>query len=190
MRALCIATSWLLLTITISIAHAQTTASTLRLVKDESSVTYHLVHPLHKIEATSKDVEYRVDADVATKTIKKVLAAVDVTTFSSGNSNRDSHAMEVIDGITYPDARFVSLSVIRNGDSITVHGNLTFHGVTKEVVMNGTANWSDGKLIVKGGFDTSLSAFNIDRPSLLLIPVEDSLSFEIVAVFQLVPVTQ
>ena len=155
----------------------------LGLVKDESSVTYHLVHPLHRIEATSKEVEYVLEADVTTKEIKRVSAQVDVTTFDSGNSNRDSHAMEVIDAITYPEVTFSGESVVQNGDSVHVMGKLTFHGVTKDVVIAGTSLWSGNKLVLRGGFDVSLTAFKIDRPSLLMIPVEDALTFDIVAAF-------
>ena len=164
-----------------SVAFAQ--PRSLELIKDESSVTYHLVHPLHKIEATSKEVQYTLDADVATKEIKRVSAQVDVTTFDSGNSNRDSHAMEVIDAITYPEVDFASTSVVQTGDSVHVMGKLTFHGVTKEVVIAGTSTWSDNKLLLRGGLNVSLTAFDIERPSLLLIPVEDALSFDITATF-------
>ncbi len=158
-------------------------AASPELVKDESFVTYHLVHPLHKIEATSKDIQYALDADATTKEIKRVSAQVDVTTFDSGNSNRDSHAMEVIDAISYPEVNFVSTSVAQTGDSVHVKGKLTFHGVTKDVDIAGTSAWSAGKLVLRGGFTVSLAAFNIERPSLLLIPVEDALSFDIVAAF-------
>jgi polyisoprenoid-binding protein YceI len=158
--------------------------STFHLIKDESSVTYRLVHPLHKIESTSNDVMYRLDVDITTKEIRRVSALVDVTTFSSGNSNRDSHAMEVIDAISYPEARFSSTSISQHGDSLTVTGMLTFHGVTKEVVMKAAANWLPNKLVVQGNFDVSLAAFNIERPSLLLIPVEDTLSFGLKTTFE------
>jgi polyisoprenoid-binding protein YceI len=155
----------------------------MHVVHDESTVTYRLVHPLHKIEASSKDVEYTLQADPGARTISSVSATVDVMTFNSGNSNRDSHAMEVIDALTYPDAEFSSTSVAQAGDSITVTGQLTFHGVTKPVVMKGVADWQANKVVVKGGFEVSLAAFNIERPSLLLIPVEDRLLFDIVATF-------
>ncbi len=159
-------------------------ATLMNVVPDESTVTYHLVHPLHKIEATSNQVEYTVQADPATKKISSVSATVDVMTFNSGNSNRDSHAMEVIDALTYPDAEFSSTGVVQAGDSITVTGQLTFHGVTKPVVMKGVADWEPDKLIVKGGFEVGLDEFKIERPSLLLIPVENRLIFDIVATFK------
>jgi polyisoprenoid-binding protein YceI len=155
----------------------------LDLAKEESSVTYRIVHPLHKIEAISKDVQYLLDADPSTKEIKRVVAQVDVTTFESGNSNRDSHAMEVIDALTFPEVTFTSTSIAQAGDSVYVTGKLTFHGVTKEVVIAALLKWSENKLTVQGSFNVSLTAFNIERPSLLLIPVEDALSFSLVGVF-------
>jgi polyisoprenoid-binding protein YceI len=155
----------------------------LDLVKEESSVTYRLVHPLHEIEATSKDVQYVLEADPSTKEIKRVSAQVDVTTFDSGNSNRDSHAMEVIDAITYPEVTFTSTSIAQAGDSVRVTGKLMLHGVTKEVVVATLLKWSEEKLVVQGSLCISLTGFNIERPSLLMMPVEDTLNFSIVGVF-------
>jgi polyisoprenoid-binding protein YceI len=155
----------------------------LDLVKGESAVTYKIVHPLHEVEATSKDIQYNLEADPATREIKRVSAQVDVTTFESGNSNRDSHAMEVIDAITYPEVTFTSTSIAQAGDSVQVTGKLVFHGVTKEVTVAALLQWSEKKLVVRGDFGISLTGFSIERPSLLMIPVEDALNFSIVGVF-------
>jgi polyisoprenoid-binding protein YceI len=154
-------------------------------IKGESSVTYRLTHLLHTVESVSKDVTYRVEIDAAKKEIKTVSAQVDVTTFDSGNSNRDSHAMEVIDAMTYPYASFSSTSIAQRGDSLTVAGKLTFHGVTKDVVLLGTTKWSQNKLEVDGGFEISLTAFHVERPSLLMVPVKDELVFTLKASFVL-----
>ena len=148
-------------------------------------MTYRMVHPLHKIEATSKEVVYDVEADPGTKEITKVSGSVDVTTFDSGNSNRDSHAMEVIDAIDYPDAKFEGTGFVQKGDSLLITGKVTLHGVTRDMTAGAVTRWTDGKLEVDGQFNLSLEAFKIDRPSLLMIPVEDKLSFDFVAVFGL-----
>ena len=155
------------------------------LIRNESIMTYRLVHPLHKIEATSKDVDYKVQIDPVTKVIKSVTAQVDVTTFDSGNSSRDSHAMEVIDAISYPYASFDGNSISQNGDSLKIAGRITFHGVTRDVVIPAMARWEQNRLEVSGDFDLSLEAYHIERPSLLLIPVEDKLSFSFKAAFRL-----
>jgi polyisoprenoid-binding protein YceI len=153
------------------------------LIKEESSVSYRLVHPLHTIEATSKDVVYQIDLDPAKEEIKSVSAQVDVTTFDSGNSNRDSHAMEVIDAITFPDVTFSSTAIAQSGDSLRVAGKLTFHGVTNNITLAATTQWQLNRLDVHGAFDIGLTEFKIDRPALLMIPVEDKLSFTMVAAF-------
>ena len=157
----------------------------LELLKDESSITYRIVHPLHEIEATSKDATYQLQADPSKKEIVSVSAAVDVMTFDSGNSNRDSHAMEVIDAISFPDVSFVSSSVTETGDSLRVTGKLTFHGITQDIVAMAASKWSPDKVQVNGSFVLSLTAFKIERPSLLMIPVEDALRFTFTAAWKL-----
>ena len=155
------------------------------LIKNESSMTYRIVHPLHKVEATSKEVVYNVQIDTSKREVKSVTAQVDVTSFDSGNSSRDSHAMEVIDALTYPYASFTGSTISQQGDSLKIAGKITFHGVTKDIVIPALAKWELNKLDVTGDFDLSLEAFHIERPSLLLIPVEDKLSFSFKAAFRL-----
>lgn len=153
--------------------------------KDSTEIMYHLVHPLHKIDAESKDVECAAEIDPSARSIKSVSVDVDVTTFDSGNSNRDSHAMEVIDAIDYPEASFVSTHIQERGDSLFVTGKLTFHGVTHDVTISASPKWLPSEVIVNGGFDILLSDYKIERPSLLMIPVDNTLWFTLSAVFRL-----
>jgi polyisoprenoid-binding protein YceI len=152
-------------------------------LKGESSITYRLVHPLHKVESTSNDFVSTLDLDESAKVITAVTARVDVETFNSGNSNRDSHAMEVIDAIQYPEVSFSSTAISQQGDSVHVSGTLLFHGQSGHIVIDGDAQWSPGRLEIRGRFDVRLTDFKIERPSLLLIPVEDKLSFTLDAVY-------
>ncbi len=154
-------------------------------LKDETSMTYYLVHPLHEIESTSKDVSSVISVDAAAKKINAVSATVDVMTFNSGNSNRDSHAMEVIDAISFPEASFTSTSVSSRNDSVWVTGKLTFHGVTREITMNSQTQWSAHKVTIHAGFSISLTAFQIERPALLLVPVHDDLRFSLTTAYAL-----
>jgi polyisoprenoid-binding protein YceI len=153
--------------------------------KKETSMTYQITHPLHEIEATSKDINCWADFDPSKKEITHVYVQIDVTSFNSGNSNRDSHAMEVVDAITYPYVKFNSSGITQNGDKIKVSGKLLFHGVTKEITFDAAPKWEGNKLIVSGAFTISLTAFKIERPSLLLVPVSDDLRFTFKDVFNL-----
>ncbi len=174
-----------LLAVVASVTVLQAQPKTEQSVADKSWVAYRLVHPLHVIDATSRSVQYNIELDPTKKEITKVTAQVDVTTFDSGNSNRDSHAMEVVDALTYPDVQFTSTSIAERNDSLFVTGKLTFHGVTNDVTMAGTAQWLPDEVDVKGGFDISLTAFKVERPALLMIPVEDKLTFTLAAAFTL-----
>jgi polyisoprenoid-binding protein YceI len=153
--------------------------------KGLSSMTYRISHPLHKIEATSGEVMYQVKVDPQRKKVLSVEAQVDVMTFNSGNSNRDSHAMEVIDAITYPDASFSSSEVYQAGDSLSVMGNLTFHGTTRSISIPAMSQWYGDSLQVNAAFNISMTDFKIDRPSLLMIPVDDTIHFAMQATFSL-----
>lgn len=157
----------------------------LEAVKNESFIKYKVTHPLHEVTATSKYVLCLADVDLKTKQVKAVSVQVAVTSFDSGNSNRDSHAMEVVEALLYPDARFISSSVTQKGDSLQVWGNLTFHGITKKIHLDAIDHWTSKKLTVDGGFNISLTAFHIKRPSLLLMPINDKVQFTFEQVFNL-----
>jgi polyisoprenoid-binding protein YceI len=55
----------------------------------------------------------------------------------SGSAARDEHlrSAEMFDVARYPEATFRSTSVEWNGTSGTVHGDLTIHGVTRDVAL-------------------------------------------------------
>jgi polyisoprenoid-binding protein YceI len=173
----------LALLLLVTVSKAQT--KKIQADKKESSVTYQMTHPLHEIEATSKDIGCWVDLDPAKKEVSHVYVQIDVTTFNSENSNRDSHAMEVIDAISYPKVKFTSTSITNNGDKLKVTGKLTFHGVTKEITFDALPKWESNKLTVTGNFVISLTEFKVERPSLLMIPVKDELRFSFVEVMNL-----
>jgi len=167
--------------ITVSAVTAQ--IKKIEAVKKESSITYKLTHPLHEIESTSKESTCRLDVDLTSKQIKNALVVVDVMTFNSGNSNRDSHAMEVIDAISYPEARFICSNIVQKGDSVKAYGKLAFHGVVKNVTLSASVKWESNKLLIDGWFNISLTEFKVERPSLLLIPCNDILKFTFTQAF-------
>ena len=154
-------------------------------IKGESSAIYFMVHPMHKFDATSKEVVYTASLDSGAKSIKTVTAVVDVTSFDSGNSNRDSHAMEVIDALSFPETTFTSTSIVPQENSLMVGGKLTFHGVTHDVTAIAVTEWGSDKLVVHATMNISLTAFKVERPSLLFVPVQDTLRFTLIAAFPL-----
>jgi polyisoprenoid-binding protein YceI len=62
---------------------------------------------------------------------------IDATTLNTGDANRDTHvkSAEFLDIEKYPTITFKSKTITRDGDELKVKGDLTIHGVTKEVVL-------------------------------------------------------
>ena len=67
----------------------------------------------------------------------KVDAVVDVTTIGTREPKRDAHlkSPDFFDMAKYPAMTFRSKQVTKSGSGILVKGDLTLHGVTREVVL-------------------------------------------------------
>jgi polyisoprenoid-binding protein YceI len=164
-------------------SYARSQTITLQAIKGESSLSYVLIHPLHRVEAISKELTCTIQYDDATHTITSTSFSADVSSFDSGNSNRDSHALEVLDALIYPTVSFESKEIKTNGDKLEVGGDLTFHGVTKPIFFPASILRKNSKFVVNGETNVSLTAFQVERPSLLFIPVKDTLRVSFTMVF-------
>ncbi len=144
-------------------------------LKGESTLGYVLVHPMHTVKGVTRDLECAVDLSADTVT-SKIRVSADVLKFDSGNSNRDSHAMEVIEYRKYPKVTFASTSIKPAGDGYDVAGELTFHGRTRPVGFHVVPKVTAERIEIAGQFAVKLSEFGVKRPSLMLVPVKDDLT--------------
>ncbi|GAB3890691.1 YceI family protein [Spirosoma agri] len=151
-----------------------------------STVTYAAKHPLHKWEGVSHDVNCAMIYNDDTKLPENVAVSIKVASFDSDNNNRDSHAIEVLDGLKYPNVTFVSSDISAGENGVLVaKGNLTFHGVTKPVTLRAIRRDADGKMTLTGEFPVKMSDFNVERPSLMGMKTEDDMALKINVVFPL-----
>ncbi|MEN3037838.1 MAG: YceI family protein [Candidatus Kryptonium sp.] len=150
-----------------------------------SYAQYFLRHPLHSVKAINNEVKFLIEYDPEQKKIIRAEAIAEVRKFNSGNSNRDSHAMEVIEALKYPTVSFKSSEIKIINDDIEVTGLLNFHGQTREITMNGKIKREGVFLTVNGEFQISLTEFKVKRPTLLFIPTDDILKLYIFAKFKI-----
>ena len=63
---------------------------------------------------------------------------IDKNSLSTGDATRDTHvkSADFLDVEKYPTITFKSKKITKDGDGLKVTGDLTIHGVTKEVVLN------------------------------------------------------
>ena len=156
------------------VAALPATAKTYQAIKGESSLAYHLHHPMHEIESASRDFDCTVDLNSDT-THSKIHVKASVISFSSGNSSRDSHMMEVMDAFKYPFVEFSSDSVRHEEKGYRVFGKLTFHGVKHPLDFVVTPAYLNDKVRITGDFTVKLSDYKIERPSLMFVSTDDDL---------------
>lgn len=174
----------LFLILAVQIVSAQTGIQ-LNNEKQKGEITYKLNHPAHEVNAKSNALNIKIEYDKNNNVILKAIAQVKVTTFDSGNSSRDSHAMEAIESGKFPQATFKSTGLKYSGNSIKIYGDLTFHGITKNITINASQNIEGDYLVIKGSFGTSLDEHKVERPKLLFVPTDEYLHFEFTSYFKI-----
>ena len=107
-----------------------------------------------------------------------VTLEIDATSYNSGNSTRDRHvihsALETFNysGITFVSTRIEDVKVVAADamGSATVVGNLTLHGVTREIKVPVNLSMSpDGIFDARGEFTFDYTDFGISPPRLLVL---------------------
>lgn len=98
----------------------------------------HLV--FFKVSGTFDDYQGELEADAATRALKSASATIKVASIDTREAKRDDHlrSADFFDAANHPELTFVSKRVEGAGDAITVYGDLTIRGTTKEVALKGS----------------------------------------------------
>ena len=149
--------------------------------KNSSEIIYSGKHFLHAWSGKNKKINGLLFIDQASNEVNKIAVLLYVNDFDSGNSNRDSHSLEVLNALKFPEIRFYSENIISDNNSITFKGNLEFHGKTVSKDILTVVNRKDNKIQLEGNFKISLNEFSIKAPSFMLAEIEDliDLSFSL-----------
>lgn len=106
--------------------------------------------PLERITGTSSSVGGELTIDPANLATARGFVTVSVASLVTGNDLRDEHLHGDgwLDAATYPEARFEitrvsGASALTPGEvaRITLHGNFTIHGHTREITASAQVRW-------------------------------------------------
>ena len=160
-------------------------------------LSFHISHPAKKYDAKLLPGGAVVTAhfDPADLSKTSVDASFQVEYFNSSNELRDSHMMEVLEGIIFPAITWkgvatgaASAPVTVGKHEITVKGPLTVHGHTEEFETKVTLDVAENGLVtVDAQFAISLEAFEIERPSLVFVKIADEVPIKVKMVFPVGP---
>ncbi len=151
-------------------------------VSNSSKITYYGSHFTSDWQGHSSGLRGRIIYDAVNQTTNSCSLRVDLATFDSGNSNRDSNMLTYLDVFQYPEVMFVSNEIIVEGINAFIKGKLTFHGITKDINLTADISFNDG-FNAEGSFIILLSEYEVERPVLLFKKIADEmkLKFYIVA---------
>jgi hypothetical protein len=150
-------------------------ASDSQWVLEQSTLTYHVSHPLHQSEGVShaargKGVCHAGECDF--------LIAVAVKSFDSGDSNRDLHMIQVTRGAQFPLITVRTRLPESSATSATVKADLEiqFAGQTtqyKQVLFQLVTQGNETR--ISGTIPATLTDFKIEPPTLLAMPVKNEI---------------
>ena len=144
-------------------------------ILEESTLTYHVSHPLHQTDGVShaakgKGICHSGQCDF--------LIAVPVKSFDSGDSNRDLHMLQVVRGGQFPLIT-VRTHLPESDEALsTIPADLEvqFAGQTvqyKQIAFQHVTKGSD--TLITGTIPLTLTDFKIDPPTLLALPVKNEI---------------
>jgi len=115
-------------------------AATWTIDRDHSSVGFKIRHLMvSNVKGSFEKFTGTVDLDEKDITKSKVDVSIETASINTNVELRDAHlkSADFFDVVKYPAMTFKSKKVAKAGkDKLKVTGDLTLHGVTKEVVLN------------------------------------------------------
>jgi polyisoprenoid-binding protein YceI len=151
---------------------------------DGSALTYRLKHKLHVVEGKARPTEGK--ARLLPDGTLQVAVRANVADFDSGNSNRDAHMKEATEAAKFPTIEFKGVATgvklptaFPSEQAVVLKGQLTFHGVKQAMEVPLKVVFTSAREVsAEGQFQISLEAFKVERPSLLMVKVDDALDLE------------
>ena len=140
---------------------------------EKSTISYNAKHVLHAWDGVNDNISGVI---IYYSVISKIAIAAKVVDFDSGNSGRDSHSLEVLEALKFPNIKFYSDDISTQGNAITFNGDIEFHGQKKPITVLGTVDDNENLINVTGKFQIIPSEFSIKLPSFMLIEMEDYLN--------------
>jgi polyisoprenoid-binding protein YceI len=143
--------------------------STVRSAKAQSwqvASNYSVAFTCDQASGIFNNVKANILFDEQSLNSAKFNVNIEAASLNTGNALMNKHAKsdEWLDAGKYPVITFASKKIIKNGGSYQVTGDLTVHGVTKEVSIPFSFKRAGSSASFTGNFNLRRSDFNIGKP--------------------------
>lgn len=152
---------------------------------EEGDVEFTSSVPLHTFTGTSSQLKGLIDFDE-----NLVDFYIDLQTLDTGNGRRDRDMYSTLNVEDHPFAEFtgkLTSDFDQDSDSaqkVTVEGDFTVHGVTREISVDGELSLNGDVLKLSAGWVINITDYNIEPPGILFYKVDEEMDIKIEAELQ------
>ena len=139
---------------------------------DESYISYDGEHFLHSWSGKNEKIRGVIIRNNEEDKFQQIALAMFVKDFDSGNGNRDSNMMELLEVINFPKIEYYSNKISLVKDKISFSGNLNFHGISKDLNISSEIKKTNTKIILSGEFKVSLVDHDVRLPTFMMRSIE------------------
>jgi hypothetical protein len=160
------------------------TGTTFAVDAQQSVLRYNIVHKFHTVQGESKEVQGK--ALLRPDGTLQVMVRAPIASFQSGDGNRDEHMRETLAEPQYPYVVYKGVAKLNAATAglpprfdLVLDGELDFHGRKRaEKVTVRIESSGPGNARATGRFVVSLDRYQIERPSLLFIKIDDACAID------------
>jgi polyisoprenoid-binding protein YceI len=150
--------------------------ATFRIDPGQSRVWIEARSSMHPIHGEASGLEGSIEASLADGLIDmaegpKVQIQLPVTQLQSGRKLEDAEMMRRIDARRFPTIRGETTAFKEDGGRYRVRGDLTFHGVTRQVEGEVTISADASSLVIEGEQTFDIREFGVEPPKILMLRV-------------------
>ena len=142
---------------------------------DESFISYDGKHFLHSWSGKNEKIRGVIIENTEEKKFKEIAIAMLVKDFDSGNGNRDSNMLELLETINFPKIEYYSDNISLDKDKTSFSGNLNFHGISRNLNINSTIKMTAEKIVLSGEFKVSLVEHKVKLPTFMMRSIEEDI---------------
>lgn len=146
-----------------------------RFLASNGEISFFSEAPLEDISAINKDVSAVYDASTT-----NLVFQLNITDFIFPKALMQEHFNEnYLESDIYPTSNF-SGKVIDNKDgNTTVEGDLTIHGKTNKVKVNGVLIQNEKSVLITAEFVVILDDYNIDIPTIVMYKIAQQIDVRV-----------
>jgi polyisoprenoid-binding protein YceI len=164
--------------------------ATFRIDPDRSKVWIEARSSMHPIHGEAEGLEGSIEADMAEgridiSAVPKIQIELPVAKLQSGKKLEDAEMMRRIDARRFPKITGSTTDLKENGGRYQIRGDLTFHGVTRQVEGEVTISAPDERsLVIEGEQVFDIRDFGVQPPKILMLKVHPDVRVRVKVVAQ------